>query len=220
MNLIEWLEIFKFDPIPPIMASQNDAILYQARRDLLKKKVRPVETLWELDPVKKIFKKQLEDGSWKMPGKPDQYGENKFLVETYKMVGLLVEKFLLSKDHSNLENAAEYIFSCQTEEGDIRGIYATQYSTNYTAGMLELLVKAGYHDDSRVKRCFEWLLSMRQNDGGWAIPILSANVHWLEAYKKPEPVQPDKSKKSSHWDRCRATCICCPSKIPKIQGSN
>ena len=83
------------------MASKNEAILYQTRRDLLEEKVDSVEVLWELKPVKKILNKQLPDGSWKMPGKPDQYGENKFLVETYKMSGLLIEKFCLSKQTFN-----------------------------------------------------------------------------------------------------------------------
>ena len=181
------------------MASQNEAILYQAQRDLLEEKVDPVEVLWELESVKKMLRKQLSDGSWKMPGKLAQYGENKFLVETYKMSGLLIEKFGLNKNHPALEKAAEYMFSCQTEEGDIRGIYATQYSPNYTAGILELLVKAGYQDDPRVKKCFEWLLSMRQDDGGWAIPMLLVGVNWIEAYQNPKPYQPIKSMKSSHW---------------------
>ncbi|NHI94346.1 MAG: hypothetical protein EAX96_17775 [Candidatus Lokiarchaeota archaeon] len=197
--MINWLEIFKFDPIFPIMTSTNKAILYHSSRDLLDENVEPIEILWELDPVKRILRKQLKDGSWKMPGKPDQYGENKYLVETYKMLGLLIEKYGLNKNNTAIEKAAEYVFTCQTEEGDFRGIYATQYSPNYTGGILELLIKAGYENDSRVKKCFEWLLSIRHDDGGWAIPMLPMGVHWLEAYKQADPIQPDRSKKSSHW---------------------
>jgi len=35
--------------------------------------------------------------------------------------------------------------------------------------MLLLLIKAGYVDDIRTKQAFDWLLSMRQKDGGWVI---------------------------------------------------
>ena len=197
--MINWLKIFKIDPIRPILESQSESILYHAKRDLLHEKVKPIETLWDLKPVLKIFKKQLNDGSWKMPGKPDEYGENKFLVETYKMMGLLIEKYGLNKNHEGLARAAEYAFSCQTEEGDFRGIYAAQYSPNYSGAILELLVKAGYGKDPRVKKSFEWLLSMRHDDGGWAIPMLPPGVDWREAYKMGNPIQPDKKSKSSHW---------------------
>jgi hypothetical protein len=35
--------------------------------------------------------------------------------------------------------------------------------------ILSLLIKAGYENDTRLKRAVEWLLAMRQNDGGWVI---------------------------------------------------
>ncbi len=198
-KMVDLSEIFKIDPIPPIMASLGKPILYFARRDLLDEKVETIESLWELDAVNKIIKKQLDDGSWKMPGKPDEYGENKFLVETYKMLGLLIEKFGLNKNQKSLEKAAEYCFSCQTDEGDFRGIYATQYSPNYSAAILELLVKAGYENDARVKKSFEWLLSIRQKDGGWAIPMLPAKINWMEAYRRTDPIKPNENNPSSHW---------------------
>ena len=47
-----------------------------------------------------------------------------------------------------LEKAAEFLFQRQTTEGDFRGIYGTQYSPNYSAAIMELLIKSGYSDDS------------------------------------------------------------------------
>lgn len=54
----------------------------------------------------------------------------------------------------------------KTAAGDLRGIYGSQYSPNYTAAILELLIGAGLGDDPRVRRALEWLLAMRQADGG------------------------------------------------------
>jgi hypothetical protein len=92
------------------------------------------------------------------------------------------------------------VFSKQTEEGDIRGIYGNQYTPNYTAGMLELLVKAGYQNDHRTEKAFQWLCSVRQDDGGWAIPFRTAGTPasgWIDAMKS-RLVTPDRSKSSSH----------------------
>jgi len=69
--------------------------------------------------------------------------------------------------------AAEYIFSFQTPEGDIRGFIGNQYATYYTGYILALLIQAGYVDDPRVEKGMQWLLEMRQNDGGWTVPILT-----------------------------------------------
>jgi hypothetical protein len=77
--------------------------------------------------------------------------------------------------------AAEYLLSCQTEEGDIRGMLGNQFAPYYTGAILSLLIKAGYESDPRVERGMGWLLDMRQDDGGWLIgsPGL-ANRSWKE----------------------------------------
>ncbi|MFQ6096030.1 MAG: hypothetical protein ACE5NN_07790, partial [Candidatus Bathyarchaeia archaeon] len=98
--------------------------------------------------------------------------------------------------------AADFLFTCQTEEGDFRGLYQNQYTPNYTAAIMELLIKAGYEEDSRIERGFGWLLSIRQSDGGWTIPFRTIGAKdsgtLLQAFKNPEPIKPDKSKPFSH----------------------
>ena len=158
---------FKYDPLTPLISSKNEAILYFTKRDLLEEEVEPLETLWKLPPAIKIINKQQEEGYWRYSAwktKLDE-PENYNLLETYRQLGFLVEKYSFTKEQEAINKAAEYIFSCQTDEGDIRGFYGTQYSPNYTAAITELLIKAGYGKDHRVKRIFEWLLSMRQEDG-------------------------------------------------------
>ncbi|MGB3903545.1 MAG: hypothetical protein WBB22_01350, partial [Anaerolineae bacterium] len=102
-----------------------------------------------------------------------------------------------------IQNAASFLFTFQTEEGDFRGIYRNQYSPNYSAGIMELLIKAGYQDDPPIHRGFAWLLSMRQADGGWAVPARTGAGKGAgrikDAFLAEETIQPDRSKPFSHW---------------------
>jgi hypothetical protein len=61
-----WRQKLNFDPLPPLLASENEAILFFTRRDLLDtKKMDSIETLWQLSQVKNFIRKQQEDGFWK-----------------------------------------------------------------------------------------------------------------------------------------------------------
>ncbi|MGZ7208460.1 MAG: prenyltransferase/squalene oxidase repeat-containing protein [Methanobacterium sp.] len=75
----------------------------------------------------------------------------------------------MNRNHESIKKASEYLFSCQSDEGDIRGILANQYAPYYTGAIMYLLIKAGYENDPKIEKGFKWLLNMRQNDGGWVI---------------------------------------------------
>lgn len=161
------------------------------------------ENLWQTREVERIVHRQLREGSWKYPGGGKEYVRSKEdynQIETFRVLGLLVEKHGLDRRHPAIEKAAEYLFSCQTEDGDFRGIYGCQYTPNYSAAIMELLIKSGYGADPRIERGFKWLLSVRQNDGGWAVPLRTVGTKFklTEALKNPEPIKPDKSKPFSH----------------------
>ncbi|MBY9016134.1 MAG: hypothetical protein KGD68_10615 [Candidatus Lokiarchaeota archaeon] len=195
-----WKEQLKYDPLAPLISSKNEAILYFAKRDLLEEEAEPFETLYSLPPAIKIINQQQEDGYWRYSAwktKLDE-PENYNLLETYRQLGFLVEKYGFTKKQEAIKNAAEYIFSCQTDEGDIRGFYGTQYSPNYTAAITELLIKAGYGNDHRIKRILEWLLSMRQEDGGWAIPMRTNNAKYLDVVSSPITFESNRKKSFSH----------------------
>ena len=123
--------------------------------------------------------------------------ENFNQYETFKKFGSLIEKYGFNKNHPAIRKAADYFFSVQSPEGDFRGIYDKQYSPNYTAGITELLIKAGYISDPRIKNVFTWLLSIRQTDGGWALPYRTQNYKNDVTYNYSTTIQPDKSKPSS-----------------------
>jgi len=188
------------DPIPRLIASGNEALRYFVRRDLLEEGVGSVQILWELPDVLAIVRKQQGDGSWKYHGgkerirSPQNYNQ----LETYRILGILVEKYGLNKVHPAIRNAAEFLFGFQTEEGDFRGIYGNQYTPNYTGAIMELLIKAGYENDRRIDKGFKWLLSMRQQDGGWAIPLRTANKKLDTIAMEADTIDPDVSRPSAH----------------------
>lgn len=195
-----WRKAFRVDPVPALLASGSPAIEYFIRRDLLGAKVKPIETLWGLPCVERIFRKQQRDGSWKYhSGNTRMRSEEDYTqIETYRILGELVEKYGLNRRHLQIEMAAEFLFRCQTAEGDFRGIYGPLYSPNYSAGIMELLIKAGYSDDPRIEKGFTWLLSMRQDDGGWAIPMRTVSASYKTSVASGAAIKPDRARPFSH----------------------
>jgi hypothetical protein len=197
-----WQRQLKFDPIAPLLSSGNEALRYFTRRDLLGDPVGPVSRVWELPEAQRILRKQLADGSWPRSGGEKHPAINYHLIETWRHLRFLVEQYGFTREHPQARKAAEFLFSCQTGEGDIRGILANQYATYYTGAIMSLLIQAGYADDPRIERGFEWLLAMRQDDGGWSIPLITKKFDRATQYRltsqHAEPVQPDRSKPFSH----------------------
>jgi Squalene-hopene cyclase C-terminal domain len=195
----KWLNELKYNPINALLQSDYGPIILSVERDLLDKNVA-VEDLWLLPEPQRILRKQKPNGAWAYPGgkKEIRSQENYDQIETYRNLGVLVEEFGFDKKHEAIRKAAQFLLSFQTKEGDLRGIYGDQYSPNYTAGITELLVKAGYIGDARIERVFEWLLSIRQNDGGWAIPLRTRNCKLDVITAGFETVEPDRSKPFSH----------------------
>jgi hypothetical protein len=75
-------------------------------------------------------------------------------------------------------------------------MYGNQYSPNYSASITEFLIKAGYNG-TRIKKSLDWLLEIRQDDGGWAIPLRTRSEK-LDALYQKETIEPDKTKPFSH----------------------
>jgi hypothetical protein len=197
----KWLDLLPTNPLPALLAWQNPALTYFVQRDLLDDAVGPVEELWELPQAKRLVEKQQPDGTWPYPGKSYDpvSNANYNLLETYRTLRVLVEMYGFRHTHPALARAAEYVFSCQAAEGDIRGILGNQYMPYYHGAILELLIKAGYAQDLRVLKGLDWLLSMRQADGGWLIPAqqLPANQKTDQLWHSA-PVQPDRTRPHSH----------------------
>lgn len=186
-----------------LVASSNAAIAFFARRDLLGCQQGDVTDLWGMREPARIVAKQTSNGSWRYPGARASLrsAENYDQIETFRQLAILVEQYGFSREHPSIELAAEFLLSFQTREGDIRGIYGNQYATTYVGAITELLVKAGYADDPRVIASLNWLLAMRQTDGGWAIPMRTLGHRYrdfLDGERHPQPLAPDRSKPFSH----------------------
>jgi len=205
LTMEDWRTQVAVDTLALLLDSGNEAIENFTYRDLLDEEKGPVESLWELPQPVKMLRRQRDDGSWKYPGgKRDIRSQRDYdQLQTYKVLMDLVAKFEFNREHPAIQRAAEFLFGFQTEQGDLRGIYREQYSPNYTAGITELLVKAGYEDDRRIEKVFSWLLDMRQDDGGWAVPMRTGVPKGTstikEAFWVEKPIQPDRSKPFSHW---------------------
>jgi hypothetical protein len=198
-----WQKHLRFDPLPALLSSGDAALEHFVRQDLLGQEVDPIHGLWHLPGAQKILKKQQPDGSWdRSPGKKKHPDINYPLIETWKQFRFLVEEYGFNREDPSTARAAEFLFSCQTEEGDIRGFLANQYAPYYTGAILSLLIKAGYEDDPRVEKGLQWLLSMRQEDGGWSVPILTHDFDRGTMFRLTsqyaEPVEPDRSRPFSH----------------------
>ncbi len=187
-----WFDSFKYNPIDPLLHFKHTAVSLLCQRDLLDKTIL-LENLWQLQEPQKILRKQDKNGSWEYPAAKEHIRtkENYNQIETYRNLGYLIEEYGFTRINSAIENAAEYLFTFQTEEGDFRGIYGNQYTPNYTAGIAELLIKAGYAHDKRITKVFEWLISIRQSDGGWAIPVRTRKYNLKIISENGEARKPD-----------------------------
>jgi hypothetical protein len=196
-----WLQALPYDPLPGLLSAGNAALAWFAPRDLQEAPVPPAVSLWDLPGAIKILDRQRADGSWAYPGSTksgSRVGQDYDQLETYRQFGYLVEKFAMYRSHPAMTAAAEFLFSRQTGEGDFRGIYGRQYTPNYSAAILELLVKAGYADDARVRKGLDWLLEMRQRDGGWAIPLRTSQRKLDVDTMEGVLIQPAREKPFSH----------------------
>jgi squalene-hopene cyclase-like protein len=197
---MDWKGKLKRDPLPALLTSKNEALRYFTNRDLVGSDPGPLEELWQLPEVWRISETQQENGSWRYHGGRAHLrsSEDYDQIETYRVLRELVEKYGMNRDHPTLRKAAEFMFSHQTDEGDFRGICGTQHVPYYSGAIMELLIKGGYAEDSRIERGFMWLLSIRQNDGGWAFPLRTIGRKLDVDTFRSDPIKPDKSKPFSH----------------------
>lgn len=197
-----WQKSLPYNPLPGLLSGSDPALEYFVRRDLLGESPGPVERLWVLPAARRLLSRQRSDGSWPRSGEIKHPAINYPLIETWRNLRYLVQQYGFTCAQPQLAQAAEYVFSCQTEAGDLRGMLANQYATYYTGAILGLLIQAGYATDPRVQRGLSWLLSMRQDDGGWTIPLLTHQLDRDTQYRLTSelapPLEPDRSKPFSH----------------------
>jgi hypothetical protein len=191
--------LLRHDPVFWLLSSGDTAICTLVKRDILGEDLDAC-VLWDLPEARRLLDRQQANGSWRYSAtRPPPL--NYDLYQTLTTLGELVAKYGFDARHPSIERAAAYVFACQTEEGDYRGIYGTQPSHTYTPALMELLIEAGLGDHPSVERAFSWLLATRQDDGGWAIPVRTRDKRlvrdWNEVLSGPV-VESDPSRPFSH----------------------
>lgn len=200
---MSWIRALRADPIAYLLEAGDPAITFWTKRDLTGEDPGPAGALWEVPAARKIVREQLPDGSWAhSPADLEHPAIDHGLFEAWRYGRCLVYQYGMTRQNDSVLLAAERIMSKQTTEGDFRGILANQLSTYYQGAFTALLVDAGYGDDPRVERSFQFLLRMRQDDGAWTIPMLTHKLDreaWYRlASEYLEPVELDRSQPSSH----------------------
>ena len=197
---MNWLKHLRYNPIEPLLVCGHENVVYFTRRNLLEEKVGDIGKLWKKQKAQKILDRQKPDGRWEYPNPNERVRKKEHydLLETYRQLGFLVEYFGFDKCHPAIQKAKDFVFKYQAKEGDIRGIYWNQYSPNYSAGFFELFIKAGYTNDGGIQEGLEWLLSLRQNDGGWAIPARTTKGKIASWMDHGPPMQPNRAKRFSY----------------------
>ena len=183
-----------------LLAFDDPALVHFTRRDLLGEDPGDPAGLLDAPEVQKILRSQAPEGYWTYLGgrKSAHPTENYHILQTYRILGILIDQYGLDRSFPPVARAGEYLFSHQTPEGDIRGIFGSQYAPHYTAGIIELLIKAGCQDDPRIEKALAWFKEMRGEDGGWAWPLRTTGIPYPKAIEMEDPVQPDRAKPFSH----------------------
>jgi hypothetical protein len=198
----QWRRQFRIDPVPPLLASASLAVNYWTRRDLLDGSVEPASALWDLPEARRMVGKQSADGSWRASGARHHPAVNPQIIETWRYLRCLVQQYGFDREQPCAFRACEYLFAHQTADGDLRGILGNQYATYYTGAIAAVLIEAGYADDPRIDRALDWLLAMRQDDGGWSIPLITHRFDRATQYhlttERVDPVEPDRTRPFSH----------------------
>lgn len=90
-GLEKWQSLLRYDPLPKLLSSKNQAIVFFTKHDLQEEKSESVETLWELPSAVKAVERQQSDGSWKYHGgKPDIRSQQNYnQLETYRILANL-----------------------------------------------------------------------------------------------------------------------------------
>lgn len=200
----KWVkEQLKFNPLEYLGQKQYEPIRYFMERDVLGEAVSDTTALWNDPLAQKILAEKKPDGSWPDPDRIKHLTStaNHVLISSYRKLAVLTGFFEYNRSHPQIDPAAQFILSHQTELGDIRGPYGNQYCPDYMGAMLEILNKLGYGDSPQVKHAMKWLADNQLNDGGWAVPMYikgGENADYEALMRQGTITMPLSDTKSSH----------------------
>jgi hypothetical protein len=178
-----WRARLASDPIPRLLREGSPSVLARVRRDLIDDSEAPTaKEIAEYPEVKAVLRKMEKDGSFAAHPPEKTLGSAKFAscLATVRALDKLADLGLrLETDggaRDQLEKIADYILSSQAGDGGIADLTVSDtpkgraklVALHFHGWAIAALCRAGFEGDPRVEKGFQFLLSLRQDDGGWA----------------------------------------------------
>ncbi len=167
--------------IPLLLADKSPVLRYLVLKNLLHKddsdsEVQELQQLRLEDPlVRDLLDNQQSDGSWKFSNKLGLNLQESFRNTAQALTRLAYLGF--NKKFPPIQRAAEYLYTLQLESGSWpwkEGKTTFKHPTHgqvispmITTFPLRALAMCGYAEDSRSESAFEYLLTLRAEDGSW-----------------------------------------------------
>ena len=178
-----WRARLASDPIPRLLREGTPSVLARVRRDLIDDSEAPTaREIAGYREVQAVLRKMERDGSY-LPRAPEKaIGSGKFArcLATVRAMDRLADLGLRVEDESGatsqLRRMADVILSSQASDGGIADLALAETPTarskvvalQFHGWAMSALCRAGFEADPRVEKGFQLLLSLRQDDGGWA----------------------------------------------------
>jgi hypothetical protein len=96
----------------------------------------------------------------------------------------------IGREHPRVRELAEAVFEHQKADGSFplsafsAGDRVYSMMPLQTALPLRGLAAAGYAEDSRAERAYEWLLAQRLDDGAWPVGVASGQKGYIAGYRR------------------------------------
>jgi len=178
-----WRARLASDPIPRLLREGTPSVLARVRRDLIDDSEAPkAHEIASYREVQSVLRKMEKDGSF-APRAPEKgMGSGKFALclATVRALDRLADLGLRVEDEGGathqLRKMADVILASQASDGGIADLAladtpkarAKVVAIHFHGWAISALCRAGFESDPRVEKGFQLLLSLRQDDGGWA----------------------------------------------------
>lgn len=158
-------------------------MLARVRRDLIDDSEAPnAEEIAGYPEVKAILRKLEKDGGFTPRATDKELGGPKFArsLATVRALDRLADLGLRVEGKSSvalqLHKIAEFLLASQNSDGGIGDLALSDnpkgrgkvVALHFQGWALSALCRAGFESEDRVEKGFRFLLSLRQDDGGWA----------------------------------------------------
>ena len=177
---------------PLLLSDPSPNLRYLVLKHLLDEpdEAEELETHIQEDPiVKHLITTQNQDGSWS----PESIAGNAPQGKVQVTAQALTRLAYLELEHPAISKAAEYIFSQQQKDGswplsnyanDSDGADSYDRMSLQTSLPLRGLAEAGYAEDPRSERAYDWLMEQQLPDGAFPTGVAGDVYGYVAGYRR------------------------------------